>query len=555
MVHHGSRPMKPTRVIKQSLGRIPGPAEVYQWWLGDGKLPSGGYKLDRLAGHLPGWIQAVRSVQRDGGEAAAGRRILMVGGLQWWVEHLVAMGLLLTAEGHQVDLAFLPYRRWIEPVDRFDLRRQQTYLRRALGRLRGTMGLIDLTTAERAPLDDDLETSIRRQAELDAQYTLQREDMDLSGDPEAARLHHLRLERNRSAAGAVRQLLRRTVYDSIVIPNGSILEFGAAYRTVRAAGQTAVTYEFGEQRGRMWLAQNDEVMRLRSDALWAARGQTSLEPEELSELEALYQARRGGRPWAQFARQWQASESQGARAVRRHLGLPDDKKLVLLCTNVVGDSLALDRQIFTNGMADWLVETAAHFASRDDSVLVVRVHPGELLGAGHPSHEILQNSLPDLAEKVVLVPPESDVNTYDLIDLAHVGLVYTSTVGLEMAMTGVPVVVAGDTHYRGKGFTSDPSTLPAYFDAVDELVQAPIGSRLPKNQVEAAIRYAYRFFFEFPFVYPWHIVSLWDDIRDLPLEDAVQPGQRKRYSEALSALSGVPIDWGSRQSKSISEAA
>jgi hypothetical protein len=547
--------MRLTSLAKTTVGGLPGAAEAYQRWFGQGRPPAGGYELERLAAHLPRWILAAQSA-RDGADSGSmGRRILVVGSLQWWVEHVTAMGLLLAADGHQVDLAYVPYRRWVDPVGGFDLRRQQSYLRQALSPLAGVMQLTDLTASPGDALDAELEASIRRQAELDTQYTLQREATDFEADTETAGLFRLRLQRNRTAASAVHRLLRRRSYDSVVIPNGSILEFGAAYRTARSLGTTAVTYEFGEQRGRMWLAQDDEVMRLRTTALWRARGEAPMEPEELASLDALYQARRGGRPWAQFARQWQTGESQGARAVRQDLGLPEDKKLVLLCTNVVGDSLALDRQLFTDGMADWLVQTAAHLAKRDDCVLVVRVHPGELLGAGHPSREILHNSLPDLADRVVIIPPESDVNTYDLIDLAHVGLVYTTTVGMEMAMAGVPVVVAGDTHYRGKGFTVDPDKMATYLDDIDRLVSDPPGRRLPQDQIEAAVRYAYRFFFEFPFAYPWHIVSFWDDMGGLPLEDAVQPENRRRYSETLAALSGLPIDWPARRAEAIPEAA
>ena len=55
-----------------------------------------------------------------------------------------------------------------------------------------------------------------------------------------------------------------------------------------------------------------------------------------------------------------------------------------------------------------------------------------------------------------MIAPTEKVNTYDLIAAADVGLVYTTTVGLEMAMCGIPVIVVGDTHYRERGFTNDP---------------------------------------------------------------------------------------------------
>ena len=73
--------------------------------------------------------------------------------------------------------------------------------------------------------------------------------------------------------------------------------------------------------------------------------------------------------------------------------------------------------------------------------------------------EILRAASPELPDHVRAVPPESDISTYDLIELADVGLVYTTTVGLEMAMRGIPVIVAGQTHYRGKGFTTDPGSV------------------------------------------------------------------------------------------------
>jgi hypothetical protein len=330
----------------------------------------------------------------------------------------------------------------------------------------------------------------------------------------------------------------------VIIPNGSLLEFGAVYQTARYLGLPAVTFDFGEQRERLWLAQNAEAMRLDMSALWDLRGGLPLGEAELGAMERLYQARRGGKPWANFRRQWQAGESQGAQAARKQLGLDPQRPVALLATNVVGDSLALGRQIFTRGMADWLSYTVRYFAERPQAQLVVRVHPGELLGAGHPSVEIVRSTLPQLPEHVILIPPDSPVNTYDLIEVAHLGLVYTTTVGMEMAMSGLPVIVSGRTHYRGKGFTHDPETIDGYRQALDHLLAQPPGARLEPWQVDLAMRYAYRFFFEYPFPFPWHLLQFWEDMAARPLEHVLTPEGRERYGETLEALTGAPIDWG-----------
>jgi len=542
------------RLVKGALGWLPYGAELYQRWLANGAEPTGGYRLPRLEQHLPGWVQAVEHLAarsdadqpaRPGGQAApvaGARRILVFGYLPWWLEHAVGLALLLRTRGHQVDLAYLPARRWDADPSRFDLRRQASYLAAVLRPLQSLMRLRPLDgSGDR--VEQPLRQSLQAQSRLDVQYTRQREDLDWEADRAAQALFSLRERRNLKVAGAALRLLRHKDYDSIVVPNGSILEFGALYRTARQLGRRVVTYEFGEQRGHLWLAQDAEVMRLPTEGLWGERGAARLTEAEGQQLQDLYAARRDGRQGSRFGRSWQPGVSRGALAARERLGLRDDQPMALLCTNVVGDSLALDRQIFTQGMADWLATTVRHFARSSQAQLVVRVHPGEMLGAGHPSVDILRDALPHLPPQVILVPPESEINTYDLIELAHVGMVYTTTVGLEMAMFGVPAIVCGATHYRGKGFTDDPGSLGEYLDVLTRRLQQPLGRHLPEAQIELAWRYAYRFFFEYPFAFPWHLLSFWEDMAAQPLEQLAASELAPEYQRTLRSLAGEPVDW------------
>jgi capsule polysaccharide export protein KpsC/LpsZ len=194
-------------------------------------------------------------------------------------------------------------------------------------------------------------------------------------------------------------------------------------------------------------------------------------------------------------------------------------------------------------MADWLAATVRWFGRYPQAQLVVRVHPGELLGAGHPSAEIVRQELPELPPHVTVVGPESPVNTYDLMELAHLGLVYTTTVGMEMAMAGIPVITAGATHYRGRGFTDDPATLPAYLAVLETRLSEPAGRRLAPEAIDLAWRYAYRFFFEYPFRFPWHLVGFWDDLAARPFESVLSLETWSEYAGTIRALAGDPIDW------------
>ncbi len=532
-------------LIKRGLGPVPLVAEAYQRWWASVAAAHGGYRLDRLVRHLPSWVGATGQA-RLGAESSSSppsKRVLVFGYLQWWLEHAVALSLLLRSEGHQVDLAFLPHRRWqVDPLA-FDLRRQRSYLERALAPLKREIGVIALRDGGKR-LPSTLNDSLGEQSRLDVQYTLGREQIDWGADLEADELLRLRHSRNLNVGRAACGLLRRSTYHSVVIPNGSILEFGALYRVARHLGQQPVTYEFGERRQHMWLAPGAEVMRQPTEELWQATAGKPLTAEQRTRLEHLFQARKTGRSWDHFSRRWQRAVGAGAQAAAAELGIDLDRPVVLLCTNVVGDSLALDRQVFTHGMSDWLVETVRMLSEGDGIQLVVRVHPGEMLGAGHPSVQLVRNALPKLPDWVTVIPPESSINTYDLIELAQLGLVYTTTVGLEMAMHGVPVIVAGDTHYRGKGFTRDPRSMAEYNQELKRLLADLPDQRLTAKQVDTAWRYAYRFFFDYPFPFPWHLLQFWEDLEQRPLETVVQPEGRRPYTRTLRALVGGEVDWG-----------
>jgi len=382
-----------------------------------------------------------------------------------------------------------------------------------------------------------LEAAIQQVSLRDTQYTLQVEEVDLESD-----LYHLRLARNTEAARAAFAWIKAHAPDVIVIPNGTILEFGALYQVARHLDIPVVTYEFGEQRQRIWLAQNAEVMRQDTNQLWDLRAGQELNEDQLIQVRALFSARQRASLWENFARRWQGVPSEGGERLRESLGL-DERPIVLLATNVIGDSLTLGRQVFSDSMTEWLERTVQFIARRRDVQFVVRIHPGELITKGPSVADVVGRALPELPEHIHLIHADAQVNTYDIVEIADLGLVYTTTVGLEMAMSGVPVIAIGNTHYRGKGFTLDPDSWDAYFKLLDEVLASPQAYRLSRQQVELAWNYAYRFFFEYPHPFPWHLLHIWEDLEEWPLGRVLSDEGQEQYGKTFQYLVGEPVRW------------
>jgi len=527
------------QVVKQLLGQIPFTAELY-CLLRQRPQPFSRFSLKHLQAELPALVEQAAELRKTASPAKV-QKVFVFATLHYWIEHTTLLGLALAAQGHQVTLGYLPYSDWNEEVSRFDLRRQNLYARRVLSQASPLVEAVSFlpNRPSLTRLPDDVVELVNLVSKYDVQYTLQVEDFDANSD-----IHKLRLERNTEIARTALAYLKANRPDVVIVPNGTIQELGVVYRIARHLGIRVVTYEFGDQRQRIWLAQNAEVMRQETDKLWETRGGQALSPDQLERMHQLFIARQRGALWENFARSWQGTPTQGGSEARKALGL-DERPVVLLATNVLGDSLTLGRQVFSKSMAEWISRTVQYFSERSDVQLVIRIHPGEQLTHGQSMVDVVRQVLPRLPKHIHLIGPKEKVNTYDLVEVADLGLVYTTTVGMEMAMYGVPVIVAGQTHYRGRGFTNDPDSWVSYNKLLKTILDKPSNFRLSRAQVERAWEYAYRFFFEYPRPFPWHLVRVWEDYKARPLQAVLSEEGMQQYGQTFRYLLGEPIDWKS----------
>ena len=521
--------------IKDLIGEVPFSADIY-WVLRNKQKPfNSHFKLEGLRKNLPELCASARTFSQS---APQGKRIYIFANLHYWIEQAAVIGLALTGKGHRVSLAYLPYSDWDRAHSSFDVRRQGLYARETLKPASEVMEVRSLLDVRpQANLTQAAQTAVEQVTAFDVQYTSQTEQVD-----PASALYQLRLKRNTQAAKFGLTWLERGKPDLLVVPNGTILEMGILYRLARSMDIPVVTYEFNDQKEQIWVAQNDEIMHQNTDQLWKARSSVPLSPSQRGQIEALESARQGGRSFGKSERLWQNAPSIGSQVVQSTLGL-DERPVVLLATNVLGDSLTLGRNVICPGMGDWISRTVQYFDSRPDVQLVVRIHPGEQLTHGPSMLNVIHSALPELPAHIHIIKPADRVNTYDIMELTSLGLVYTTTTGLEMAMQGIPVIAAGETHYRKAGFCLAPDTWQEYLHLLETSLADLSARRLTTAQVELAWNYAYRFFFEFPQPFPWRLLQFWNDYQIWPLSRVLNKKGYDLYGRAFDHLAGEPFDW------------
>ena len=106
-------------------------------------------------------------------------------------------------------------------------------------------------------------------------------------------LYQWRLARNLDAVKRFLPYLEDNRPDVVVIPNGLILEFGMLKQVCDVLRIPTTTYEFGEQRERMWLSHEESIMLMRTDAMWEKVKDDPFMDAQKEKIEQLYVARRG----------------------------------------------------------------------------------------------------------------------------------------------------------------------------------------------------------------------------------------------------------------------
>ena len=173
------------------------------------------------------------------------------------------------------------------------------------------------------------------------------------------------------------------------------------------------------------------------------------------------------------------------------------KPTYLMALNVDWDAVVHFKSLAFKNMFEWLKFTVDYFERNKNKNLIIRAHPGELLGSVPSSitaDEYLKSYYPNLPKNIKLINSFSSLNTYDLCKQSDVILVYSSKISIEMASLGKPVIVSGEAWIKNKGITHDVKSAKDY-----ELFLNKNDHQLTKKSKQnkiKSLKFAYYYFFK-----------------------------------------------------------
>lgn len=293
------------------------------------------------------------------------------------------------------------------------------------------------------------------------------------------------------AAFGMERLFAEYNPDLLFVFNGRLSSTRVAIEIAKKKNVRFVCHERGSLKESIILTENSMVVDLEhADNMVQKYINTPLKNEELYKTNKYLNDRRHGREqnWKNFSPLPQDEDN-----LRNKLGLSVDKITWVLFTSSDDEVIACNSNVapFEN-QNDWINETIRFVNSHEEINLIIRIHPNtagkNATGNNLQQMNELNEIVRDLPHNIIAIMPDDPVSSYTLMDISDLGLIYMSTVAIEMASLGKQIVICGNSPINRIPLVEKITSCSEYGQTLNSI----LNGEKKKNIIERR-KYAYRF--------------------------------------------------------------
>jgi hypothetical protein len=312
---------------------------------------------------------------------------------------------------------------------------------------------------------------------------LKRYTLDISNE-RVRRTYKTALQRGAMIADAIKKIISDYDLEAVLVYDTSYIYGKIPLELCHNHGINAYTHETGYHEGKLMYGRAANKIahgRFSNREIVSQVVRTELKKCQRHRIREVMKKRESG----DITRvQYSASNSSSIDVPEKHI--------VGIFSHLLWDAAIEPQEAIYQDFYSWLRDTIEVGARMDDTHFVIKSHPAEnIRGTNESVVDWINESYESLPPNFTVLPADTDIDTYALIQDLDAGAVYASTVGLEMAFAGLPVLVGGYPPYHGFGITHDPQSKSKYRESLQEIADM----RKNKKAKIRAERFAY-FLFE-----------------------------------------------------------
>ncbi len=286
---------------------------------------------------------------------------------------------------------------------------------------------------------------------------------------------------------------KQLIRDSGYVPNGGIFEVGLEM------GVDSVVVEFGQKKSSWIFKRHTKETKSRhyfslSDSTWDEFKQKPLTDAMKKAVDNEVSGRYNPVSDEDTRRLQSGKVIKSKEEVQKQLGLDPNKKTAVIFSHVAWDATFFYGKCLFTDYEDWLFQTVDFVNKNCPNInWIVKVHPYNAFKLQREtikttSEERLLAELMPFQKHVVMMMPDTDINSQSLFNVIDFALTVNGSVGFEYPIFGINAVLAGTGRYEGFGFTVEPQTREEYFEQLKNIQLIPA---LSESQRELALKHYY----------------------------------------------------------------
>ncbi|MDO8502334.1 MAG: hypothetical protein Q7S20_10870 [Gemmatimonadaceae bacterium] len=297
-----------------------------------------------------------------------------------------------------------------------------------------------------------------------------------------------------SACAAARALDRFNPW-RVFMSHGTYIDWGPAIHTAFERGIPVTGWKASYLSWHFYLRHVEDPSRIDfkklSRACWEDIRSRELSPRENARLDKFFEDRYHRQ--ISFDMKHIKTYRQDVSELKKKYA-PTDKPVFAVLAHINWDSVSDYAPMAYPSFDDWMIDTIRHAIEIPDVQWLIKIHPIEAWdNPASGVQRLIEREFPELPDHVRVIPAEEDISPANMFELIDGGVTVYGTAGLELALMGKPVILAGEAHYGGLGFAHEgmtPITYRRFLKGASRL------GRLTDQQRRDVRKYAYSHFIQ-----------------------------------------------------------
>ena len=242
------------------------------------------------------------------------------------------------------------------------------------------------------------------------------------------------------------------------------------------------SWHFGYRRSTLIFSKGNTYHK---ELLFAKPPNNSLSPGQKHRIKSYLASRKKGtEDWIHFNRDPSRSDVEFSNV----------RKRVCFFTSVDWDAaLHFDNSVY-NSQFEFLDDLINSVSKNENIDFYIRIHPAEQSGfhpSSYPITKYFEENIKEKYPNLHIIEASNKSSTYDIADEMDLCIVYNTKLAIELCASGKRTIVAGDAWVKNRGFTWDICKV----DDLDRFLEID-NVEMASSEIEAALRFAYYFYFE-----------------------------------------------------------